>query len=62
MVAAQQTLQETVQWFACNKRRVESEMTMMTMKTEWTGTMVGAQGLERVEMPASSSLPEQAEP
>ena len=34
---------------------------MMMTRSEKTGTMVGAQGLERVEMPASSSSLEQAE-
>ena len=61
MAAAHQTLQETMQWFVCNRGRAESEVTTMTMRSEKTGTMAGAQGLERVEMPASSSLLEQAE-
>ena len=35
---------------------------MMTMTTERTGTTVGAQGLEREEMPVSISLSEYVEP
>ena len=60
MVAAHQTLQETMQWFSCNRGRAESEATTTMTRTERTGTM-GAQGLERAESPATSSLLEQAE-
>ena len=56
MVAAQQ---EMMQWFAHNRGRVEVRMT--TMRSGKMGTMVGAQGLERVEMLARSSSSEWAE-